>query len=121
MGPNYITPMDKNRIISPQLINNNNSIIHLNRGESMVRMDNKVTLRFTFISEPEKPVVTVQVPKEMLFQEALVLAAKKQGKDPTILTATYPAGTPIPGGTVERVIEQGTNIHVIDPSVVGFQ
>jgi hypothetical protein len=55
----------------------------------------------------------------MLFQEALVLAAKKQGKDPSILSATYPAGTPITGGTVEKVIEQGTNIHVIDPSVVG--
>ncbi len=87
----------------------------------MVRMDNKVALRFTFISDPEKPVVTVQVPKDMLFQEALVLAAKKQGKDPGILSATYPAGTPITGGTVEKVIEQGSNIHVIDPSVVGFR
>jgi len=57
----------------------------------MVRMDNKVALRFTFISEPEKPVVTVQVPRDMLFQEALVLAAKKQGKDPGLLSATYPA------------------------------
>jgi hypothetical protein len=87
--------------------------------EIMVRVDNKVALRFTFISEPEQPVVTVQVPKDMLFQEALVLAAKKQGKDPGLLSATYPAGTPITGGTVEKVIEQGSNIHVIDPSVVG--
>jgi hypothetical protein len=105
--------------IIPQQINNLKVINPYIRGEKMARMDSKVTLRFTFISEPEKPVVTVQVPKEMLFQEALVLAAKKQGKDPGVLSATYPAGTPITGGTVERVIEQGTNIHVIDPTVVG--
>ena len=86
----------------------------------MAGKDDKVTLRFTFISDAEKPVVTVQVPSEMLFQEALVLAARKQGKDPSILSATYPAGTPITGGSVEKVIEQGTNIHVIDPSVVGL-
>ena len=85
----------------------------------MARMDDKVTLRFTFISDPERPVVTVQVPKDMLFQEALVLAAKRQGKDPSQLNATYPGGTPISGGSVEAVIKQGTNIHVIDPSVVG--
>ena len=79
----------------------------------------KVTLRFTFISDADKPVVTVQVPKDMLFQEALVLAARKQEKDPSLLSATYPGGTAITGGSVEKVIEKGTNIHVIDPSVVG--
>lgn len=78
-----------------------------------------VTLRFIFISEPDKPVVTVKVPDSMLFQEALVIAAKQQNKDPTILSATYPAGTPITGGTVGEVAEKNTVIHVIDPSVVG--
>lgn len=78
-----------------------------------------VTLRFIFISDPEKPVVTVEVPPNMLFQEALVIAARKQNKDASILTATYPAGTPITGGTVEQVAQKNTVIHVIDPSVVG--
>ncbi|MFQ6127611.1 MAG: hypothetical protein ACE5QW_01725 [Thermoplasmata archaeon] len=77
------------------------------------------TLRFIFISDPEKPVVTLKVPNEMLFQEALVMAAKKQNKDASILSATYPGGTPITGGTVEEISEKSANIHVIDPSIVG--
>jgi hypothetical protein len=77
------------------------------------------TLRFIFISDPEKPVVTLKIPNEMLFQEALVMAAKKQDKDATILSATYPGGTPITGGTVEEISEKSSNIHVIDPSIVG--
>ena len=55
----------------------------------------------------------------MPFSEALVLAAKKQNKDATMLTATHPAGTPIDGGSVGEVAEKSTNIHVIDPSIVG--
>lgn len=78
-----------------------------------------INLRFIFISDPEKPVVGLKVPETMLFQEALVLASKRQNKDPTMLTATHPAGTPIEGGTVGEVSEKSTNIHVIDPSVVG--
>jgi hypothetical protein len=77
------------------------------------------TLRFIFISDPEKPAVTLKVPNEMLFQEALVMAAKKQEKDAGVLSATYPGGTPITGGTVEEISEKSTNIHVIDPSIVG--
>ncbi|MCK4456613.1 MAG: hypothetical protein KAW39_02620 [Thermoplasmata archaeon] len=77
------------------------------------------TLRFIFISDPEKPVVTLKVPNEMLFQEALVMAAKKQDKDAAVLSATYPGGTPIAGGTVEEISDKSTNIHVIDPSIVG--
>lgn len=77
------------------------------------------TLRFIFISDPEKPVVTLKIPNEMLFQEALVMAAKKQDKDASILSATYPGGTPITGGTVEEISEKSSNIHVIDPSIVG--
>ena len=77
------------------------------------------TLRFVFISDPQKPVVSLKVPNSMLFQEALVMAAKRQGKDPTIITATFPGGSPIEGGTVEEVAKQSTNIHVIDPSIVG--
>ena len=77
------------------------------------------TLRFIFISDAEKPVVTLKVPNEMLFQEALVMAAKKQNKDAGILSATYPGGSPIAGGTVEEIAEKSTNIHVIDPSIVG--
>jgi len=75
-----------------------------------------ITLRFIFISESDKPAVTLKVPEEMLFQEAFVLAAKRQGKDAGILTATYPGGSPIAGGTVG---EKSANIHVIDPSIVG--
>ncbi len=77
------------------------------------------TLRFIFISDPEKPVVTLKVPNEMLFQEALVMAAKKQDKDAGVLSATDPGGTPITGGTVEEISGKSTNIHVIDPSIVG--
>jgi len=79
----------------------------------------KTTLRFVFISDPDKPVVTLKVPDTMLFQEALVMAAKKQGKDASILTATYPGGSPITTGTVKDVAEKGSNIHVVDPSIVG--
>jgi hypothetical protein len=79
----------------------------------------QTTLRFVFISDPEKPVVTLKVPDTMLFQQALVMAAKKQGKDASILTATYPGGTPITTGTVKEIGEKGTNIHVVDPSIVG--
>ena len=78
-----------------------------------------ITLRFIFISEADKPAVTLKVPEEMLFQEAFVLAAKRQGKDAGIMTATYPGGSPIAGGTVDEVSEKSTNIHVIDPSIVG--
>ena len=79
-----------------------------------------ITLRFIFISEADKPAVTLKVPEEMLFQEAFVLAAKRQGKDAGILTATYPGGSPIAGGTVGEVAEKSANIHVIDPSIVGL-
>jgi len=79
----------------------------------------QVVLRFIFISEASKPVVTLKVPEDMLFQEAFVLAAKKQNKDASILTATLPGGSPIKGGSVKEVSEQSTNIHVIDPSIVG--
>jgi len=37
----------------------------------------QTTLRFIFISEAEKPTVSVTVPEDMLFQEAFVLASKK--------------------------------------------
>ena len=77
------------------------------------------TIRFIFISEVDKPVVSLKVPSTMLFQEALVIAAKRQGKDPNILSATFPAGTPVVGGTVGDVTEKSMNIHVIDPSIVG--
>jgi hypothetical protein len=86
----------------------------------MAWKDSVVTLHFTFISEPQKPVVTIQVPKWLLFQESLALAARKQGKDPTILSPIYPAGAQITGETVDEVIEHGTDIHVIDPSAVCF-
>jgi hypothetical protein len=79
----------------------------------------QTTLRFVFISDPEKPVVSLKVPGSMLFQEALVMAAKRQGKDPTVITATFPGGSPIEAGTVEDVAKSGTNIHVIDPTIVG--
>lgn len=79
----------------------------------------QTTLRFVFISDPDKPVVTLRVPESMLFQEALVMAASRQGKDASILTATYPGGTPITTGTVKQIAEKGTNIHVVDPSIVG--
>lgn len=79
----------------------------------------QVTLRFVFISEADKPVVSIRVPEDMLFQEAFVTAAKRQGKDATILTATYPGGSPITGGTVKEVAETSSNIHVIDPTIVG--
>ncbi len=79
----------------------------------------QTTLRFIFISDPDKPVVTLKVPDVMLFQEALVMAAKKQGKDPSIVTATYPGGGPIVTGSVKDVAEKGSNIHVVDPSIVG--
>lgn len=79
----------------------------------------QTTLRFVFISDPEKPVVTLKVPDTMLFQQALVMAAKRQGKDASILTATYPGGTPITTGTVKEIADKGTNIHVVDPSIVG--
>jgi hypothetical protein len=79
----------------------------------------QTTLRFVFISDPEKPVVTLKVPDTMLFQQALVMAAKRQGKEAGILTATYPGGTPITTGTVKEIADKGTNIHVVDPSIVG--
>ena len=79
----------------------------------------QTTLRFVFISDPDKPVVTLKIPDSMLFQEALVMAAKRQGKDASILTATYPGGTPITTGTVREIADKGTNIHVVDPSIVG--
>lgn len=87
----------------------------------LLTMDNMAqsTLRFIFISDPEKPVVTLKVPNDMLFQEALVVAAKRQKKDASILTATFPGGTPITSGTVKEIAEKSTNIHVIDPSIVG--
>ena len=78
-----------------------------------------VTLRFIFISEAAKPVVALKVPDDMLFQEALVMAARKQGKDATVLTATFPGGSSISGGTVREVADRSANIHVIDPSIVG--
>jgi len=79
----------------------------------------QVVLRFIFISEADKPVVTLKVPDDMLFQEAFVLAAKRQNKDATVLSATFPGGSPIPGGSVKEIAERSTNIHVIDPSIVG--
>ncbi|MFQ6061506.1 MAG: hypothetical protein ACE5KV_09510, partial [Thermoplasmata archaeon] len=79
----------------------------------------QVTLRFIFISDANRPTVSLKVPETMLFQEALVMAAKKQGKDPTIVTATFPGGSPVEKGTVKEVAEKSPNIHVIDPSVVG--
>jgi hypothetical protein len=85
----------------------------------MVGKDGIVTLHFTFISEPQKPVVTIQVSKEIPFRESLVLAAKKQGKDPSVLSPIYPLGALITGETVDEVIEHGTNIHLIDPSAAG--
>src|SRR2546426_4578943 len=78
-----------------------------------------ITLRFIFISESDKPAVTLKVPEEMLFQEAFVLAAKRQGKDAGILTATYPGGAPIAGGTLGEVSEKSPDIHVIGPSILG--
>jgi len=80
---------------------------------------NQTTLRFIFISEADKPVVSIKVPGDMLFQEAFVMAAKSRDKDASILTATYPGGSPITKGTVAEVAEKSTNIHVIDPSIVG--
>ena len=77
------------------------------------------TLRFIFISEPNRPVVTITLPGSRLFQEAFVMAAKEQGKDPSNLTCTYPGGTPLDGRTVEEVGTRGTTIHVIDPAIVG--
>jgi len=79
----------------------------------------QVVLRFIFISEADKPVVTLKVPDDMLFQEAFVLAAKRQNKDATVLSATFPGGSPIHGGTVKEIAERSTNVHVIDPSIVG--
>jgi hypothetical protein len=79
----------------------------------------QTTLRFIFISEAAKPTVSVTVPGEMLFQEAFVLASKKLAKDAGVLSATYPGGAPITGGTVKDVAEKSSNIHVIDPSLVG--
>ena len=79
----------------------------------------QITLRFIFISDADKPTVTLKIPENMLFQEALVMAAQRQGKDAGILTATYPGGSPISTGTVKQISEKGTNIHVIDPSTVG--
>jgi hypothetical protein len=79
----------------------------------------QVTLRFIFISEADKPVVALKVPEEMLFQEAFVIASKRQNKDASVLTATFPGGSPIQGGTAKEVAERSTNIHVIDPSIVG--
>ena len=79
----------------------------------------QITLRFIFISDADKPVVALRVPEDMLFQEAFVTAAKKQGKDASILTATLPGGSPVAGGTVKEVADRSANIHVIDPSIVG--
>jgi len=82
-------------------------------------MAQTTTLRFIFISDAEKPTVSVTVPEGMLFQEAFVLAAKKLGKDAGVLSATFPGGSPIPGGTAREVAEKSANVHVIDPSLVG--
>ncbi|HYS72316.1 MAG TPA: hypothetical protein VEM95_07825 [Thermoplasmata archaeon] len=80
----------------------------------------QITLRFIFISDADKPVVALRVPEDMLFQEVFVTAAKKQGKDASVLTATFPGGSSIAaGGTVKEVAERSANIHVIDPSIVG--
>ncbi len=77
------------------------------------------TLRFIFISEPDRPVVTITLPGSRLFREAFVMAAKEQGKDPSNLTCTYPGGTALEGSTVEQVGEKNATIHVIDPAIVG--
>jgi hypothetical protein len=79
----------------------------------------QVALRFIFISEADKPTVNTMVPEDMLFQEAFVMAAKKVNKDAAVLSATYPGGSPITGGTVKEVADRSSNIHVIDPSIVG--
>src|SRR2546428_10422016 len=79
-----------------------------------------ITLRFIFISEADKPAVTLKVPEDMLFQEAFVLAAKRQGKDAGILTATYPGGAPISGGAVGGGFRESGNIPVIPPSLFGW-
>jgi len=79
----------------------------------------QVSLRFIFISDPDKPVVSLWVPEDMLFQEAFVMAGKKLKKDASVLSATYPGGSAITGGTVKEVSEKSANIHVIDPSLVG--
>ena len=78
-----------------------------------------VTLRFIFISEPERPVVTITLPGSRLFREAFVMASKEQGKDPSNLTCTYPGGTPLQGSTVEEVASRSATLHVIDPAIVG--
>src|SRR2546428_10871648 len=78
-----------------------------------------ITLRFIFISEADKPAVTLKVPEDMLFQEAFVLAAKRQGKDAGILTATYPGGAPLAGGGRGGGPEETANNHGIDPHNVG--
>ena len=79
----------------------------------------QTALRFIFISEADKPVVSIWVPEDMLFQEAFVMAGKKLNKDASVLSATYPGGASITGGTVKEVAEKSANIHVIDPSLVG--
>jgi len=79
----------------------------------------QTALRFIFISEADKPVVSITSPEDMLFQEVFVMAAKKLGKDAAVLSATYPGGSSITGGTVKEVAEKSANIHVIDPSLVG--
>ena len=78
-----------------------------------------VTMRFIFISEPERPVVTITLSGNRLFREAFVTAAKEQGKDPSNLTCTYPGGTPLEGNTVEEVADKSSTVHVIDPAIVG--
>jgi len=78
-----------------------------------------VTMRFIFISEPNRPVVSITLPGNRLFQEAFIMAAKEQGKDPSNLTCTYPGGTPLEGRTVDEIAARGTTVHVIDPAIVG--
>jgi hypothetical protein len=79
----------------------------------------KTTIRFVFISEPERPIVTLSVPEDMVFDEALALAANSRNKDPTTLSTTYPAGTPITGSNVGEVVKKNPMIHVIDAAIVG--
>ena len=87
--------------------------------EVMAKLAESVTLRFVFISDADKPVVSIRIPGDMPFMEALAIAARRQGKEVSQLAATFPGGTPIVGGTVDKIAEKSVNIHVIDPSIVG--
>lgn len=80
----------------------------------------KTTVRFVFISEPERPIITLNVPPDMPFDEALALAANSRGKDAATLSTTYPAGTPITEKTIGEVVKKNPMIHVIDAAIVGY-